>query len=296
MLVTEELIALRLAPTARGAGVLGLTVGIALIVNEGFLLILPLVLALFLWWFRSVRQGAVLEGAFLAGVTLGLAPVLLRNVVLGVPPLQLFVSSNVGIALFNASDSSRYFVDPPGLAATNPRSGRRAVSRNPVGLLELVSECRKPGDVLPPQECRCDRPVRSPRERELPLRGRQVSASRSAPTYAVLFPLGAVGLALAEAYGWLGRRRFVPVAAAGAAVLAIWLATRTLERNLVFGGEAPELFRYRPTEFLLGADVLRARGATPRRSPRSRADPTQPQHRGAVGGLAIRRAAAARQA
>jgi tetratricopeptide (TPR) repeat protein len=68
------------------------------------------------------------------------------------------------------------------------------------------------------------------------------------------------GVALARTARWLRVRRLRPLALAGGASLAIFLAGGALERRVVFGDRSPATARYRPNDFAIGAQVYAERG------------------------------------
>jgi hypothetical protein len=108
--VTLVIARLRKAPSARRAAAAGATVGLALLVNEGFLTLPPLAAAAVLPAFRGralLRSAA----AFALGMSVALAPVILRNVAVGAPPLKLAVTGGTVYTVFNAAQSSPYFFD-----------------------------------------------------------------------------------------------------------------------------------------------------------------------------------------
>src|SRR5262249_22256064 len=116
LLATWQLIGLRSRPSLARAGALGLTLGAALIINDGFSLFPALVLVLLACGVRDVT-GVVVLGAFLlAGMAIALSPVIVRNVLVGAPALALAATGSCVFAVFNASDSSPYFFTlPPSL-------------------------------------------------------------------------------------------------------------------------------------------------------------------------------------
>jgi hypothetical protein len=130
LLVTWRLVELRERLTARGAGLLGVIVGVALLLNEGFSTLPLLVVVAFAFWATSTSAWAVASVAFAAGLGLTLAPLVVRNVAVGAPPFAVAVTGAWVLALFNASDSDpstfgypqRSFV--PLMEAADGRVGR----------------------------------------------------------------------------------------------------------------------------------------------------------------------------
>ena len=109
LIATWQLLALHERPGPGRALGLGLIVGIAVLVNEGFLTVPPLIFVLLLVWFREPRRLAVLGGAFALGMAVAFVPVVVRNLVVGAPALKLAVTGSTVYAVFNAAGSSPYF-------------------------------------------------------------------------------------------------------------------------------------------------------------------------------------------
>ena len=111
LLATWQLIELHSAPTSRRALGLGLTAGACLLVNEGFLTMVPLLVVVLPLKQRGLRGGVAILGAFTLGLGAALAPVILRNVLVGAPPFQLAVTGSTVYAVFNASGTNPFFFE-----------------------------------------------------------------------------------------------------------------------------------------------------------------------------------------
>ncbi len=110
LLATWQLLRLQSQPTPAAACRVGLAAGLGLLFNEGFLSVPPLVLALIAWWKRATpRTAAVLGGAVVGGLTLMLLPLIIRNLIVGVSPLQLATTGATAWAIGNASDADPIF-------------------------------------------------------------------------------------------------------------------------------------------------------------------------------------------
>ena len=102
LVATLSFVDLAQAPTLRRAVVCGLWTAAALLVNEGFALAPFVGLALLPFWIRPLRDLFATAGAFACGVALGLLPLIVRNLLVGAPPLGLAVTGSVVYAVFNA--------------------------------------------------------------------------------------------------------------------------------------------------------------------------------------------------
>jgi len=226
LLVTSQLIALRLTPSLPRAGWLGLTVGAALLVNEGFLLLPVLVLGLIAWWVREVKRVAALGGGFLIGTFIALAPVILRNVLVGAPTFALAVTGSCIFAVFNAPDSNPFFFSiPPSLPHLLQTTGGRflplmqaCVASFSSPAAYLLFYLQKASGIVIPYE--------NPDNANFYYAALKNPLLRVLPDYGVLFPLAAVGLALA-----LRRReRLAPLLPVTIALFASIMLTLPLSR------------------------------------------------------------------
>lgn len=196
--VTWQLVELRARPTVGRASVLGLTLGVALLVNEGFLTLLPLVAVVLAWWLRDRRRLAAIAGALVLGVAGTLAPLVARNVAVGAPPLALAVTGSTVYAVFNAADSDPYFfrIDTPSLGSLLEQGGGNLLATlwaclrtfSHVGELFLFYVRKAAGLVVP---------FENPDNASFYYAALKDPLLTLLPTYALLFPLGVVGLVLA---------------------------------------------------------------------------------------------------
>ncbi len=109
LLATWLLLGLPARPTAGRAVGLGAVVGVAILVNEAFLTVPPLIALVVLVWFREPRRLAILLGGVALGMVVAGVPVVIRNVIVGAPALKLAVTGSTVYAVFNSAGSSPYF-------------------------------------------------------------------------------------------------------------------------------------------------------------------------------------------
>jgi len=109
LLVTDRLLAAADQPSlGMGLG-MGLAVAASIVVNEGMTPLLVLApLSLLLAGAAPRRAWRTYVGAAF-GVAAGVAPVIVRNLVVGAPPLQMAVTGTVVLAVFNSSTSDPLF-------------------------------------------------------------------------------------------------------------------------------------------------------------------------------------------
>jgi len=226
LLATWQLIGLQSKPSPLRAGVLGLTLGVALVVNEGFSLLPPLALVLLACWVRRIKRVALLSGCVLVGMVIALSPVIVRNVLVGAPPLALAVTGSCVFAVFNASDSSPYFFYLP---ASLPRlleaSGGKLVPTLQACLASFSGPAswflfylRKAAGTVIPYE--------NPDNVNYYYAALKSPILQVLPAYGLLLPLAAVGLVLAL------RRptRLAPLVPATGALFVSIMLTQPLSR------------------------------------------------------------------
>lgn len=109
LLVTWCLLRVQEQPTWPRAGVLGLLVGVSVLLNESFMMLVLLVPLVVVLWAPSLSRGVVAAGVVLAGVAVALAPLVARNIAVGAPPLAIATQSGLVFAFSNASDSNPSF-------------------------------------------------------------------------------------------------------------------------------------------------------------------------------------------
>jgi len=197
LLVTWQLIVFRSDPSPLRAGAVGLALGAALLVNEGFLLLPMLTLGLLGVWVRRPMRVVALSGAVVAGMAVALSPLIVRNVLVGAPPLALAVTGSSIFAVFNSADSSPYIL-------SFPRSVSQLLEASGGRFLPLVRAClatfsgfgsyllfylRKATGFVVPYE--------NPDNVNYYYAALKSPVLEVLPGYGVLFPLAAVGLALA---------------------------------------------------------------------------------------------------
>jgi tetratricopeptide (TPR) repeat protein len=219
LLISWQLIRLQRRPTSWGGGVLGFTVGLALVFHEGFATLPALTLAMIVWLVRDRRRVAVVAGTFALGCGLAFAPVIVRNLIVGVPPFQLAVTGAHVLATCNAGDTDPVFFQPPApsfLPLMNASGGKLLNEIVPclrtfggVGAFLAFYLRRAAGLVVP---------FENPDNANFYYAALKSPLLGLLPTFALLFPIGVVGVALA------GRRskRLAPVLPA---LLALLVAT-----------------------------------------------------------------------
>lgn len=202
LLITWQLVKLRRVPTPGAAAILGGIVGAALLINEGFLPLPVLVLAVVFSWVHRLRRFAVLTAAFGAGLAVAVSPLVVRNWLVGAPALQFAVSGGYGYALWNAADSEPlFFPAPPAsflpLMATTDGRFSKAVwgclrSFPSAGEFLRLYLRRVTGLVVP---------LEIPDNVNFYYAALKDPLLRPLPTYALVFPLIVIGL-------YLGARRY----------------------------------------------------------------------------------------
>lgn len=105
LLVTDRLLAFVGQPSTARAGLVGLSVAAAIVVNEAMTPLALLAPLAFLC--AGPARGRVLKSCagFAAGALAGLLPVVIRNLMVGAPPLQIAVTGSVVLAVFNSATS-----------------------------------------------------------------------------------------------------------------------------------------------------------------------------------------------
>jgi tetratricopeptide (TPR) repeat protein len=205
LLVAWQLAALRDKPTARGALWLGITVGASLLVNEGFVILLSLIVVPVALARRDRRRQAVLAAAFALGLAGALAPIGLRNVAVGAPPFKIAVTGSTVYAVFNSAGTSPYFFEArqasfiPVLLQSGGDLGRTmwACLRSFSGPGEILGfYLRKATGLAIPFE--------NPDNANFYYACLKDPVLAALPGHAVLFPLGLVGL-------WVAARRRMAV-------------------------------------------------------------------------------------
>jgi hypothetical protein len=228
LLVCRQLVSLRARPGPPAAAGLGLFTALALLVNEGFLVLPPLLLLYMAIALRGVRGGWTRAGGFLLGLGAGLLPVVLRNVWVGAPPWKLAVTGSTVYAVFNSGQSSPYFFEVPSSLSVMEAGGdsllatMAACLRSFAGPLDVVLfYAQKAVGLVVPFENPDNFNFYYARLRD-PL----LAVS---PGYEWLFPLTVLGLGL----GWPRIRRLAPLVPVALSLLASMLLTLPLSRYRV---------------------------------------------------------------
>lgn len=227
---TSSLMRLASEASPRRAAAAGAWVAAALLVNEGFSLVPVLLLACLPFWLRPARRLAQGTAALLGGLAAGLLPLVLRNLAVGVQPLQLAVTGSIVYAVFNAHGAS------PWAFEIRPRILVPLMSQAGAGLLPMAAACLRSFPDLPSLAAfYAERllgllaPFENPDNANFYYAAIVDPWLGFLPAHGTLLPLGATGLALAR------RRpsRLLPMLPFGFALLAAILLTTTLSRYRV---------------------------------------------------------------
>ena len=228
LLVTDRLLACARRPTLARAGFAGISVAAAIVINEAMtplLVLAPLALLA-----GGVERGRVLRAwaGFAVGALAGLAPVVLRNLMVGAPPFQIAVTGSVVLAVFNSASSDpllfsarpENFAPVMDLAGANVLQTLLACARSFAGLSDWASfYALKLAGLVAPFE--------NPDNVNFYYVALVNPWLGLLPAYGVLLPLALVGAVLA----WTGRRAswwcWVP---SPLALLAAMLLTMPLSR------------------------------------------------------------------
>jgi 4-amino-4-deoxy-L-arabinose transferase-like glycosyltransferase len=230
LLATELLARLRERPSPIGAGLVGAATALALLLNEGFGPVPPLILLTIMAWFGAGRRCFALGLGFLGGLALGLAPVVVRNAIVGAPPLQLAVTGSTVYAVFNSAGANPYAFDirpqtvAPIIAAGGGRLAATALAclrSFPSPGAVLLFYARKAAGLLIPFE--------NPDNANFYYVALKDPLLARLPGYGTLLPLAIVGFVLARRR-W---RELGALAPFSLALLASILLTVTLSRYRV---------------------------------------------------------------
>jgi len=137
LLVTDRLLAFARGPSTGRAGLAGLSVAVAIVINEAMT---PLaVLAPLAFLSAGQARGRVLKSwaGFAGGALAGLAPVVVRNLMMGVPPFQIAVTGTVVLAVFNSASSD------PLLFSARPENFAPVMNLAGVSLFETLLACAR---------------------------------------------------------------------------------------------------------------------------------------------------------
>lgn len=224
LLATRQLIEVRRTGSPRRGVALGLLLGASILVNEAFVTALPMALLALEPW-RPLRWRPCL--AALAGTAASLTPLVLRNVVVGAPPLKLAVTGSTVYAVFNSAASSPYFFEAraaafvPVMAESGASLGRTVVAcfrTFPGPVAAVLFYLKKASGLVIPFE--------NPDNVNIYYAALKDPLLALLPGYALLFPLAVVGLC------WAARRwrDLVPLAPYSLSLLFSILVALPLSR------------------------------------------------------------------
>jgi 4-amino-4-deoxy-L-arabinose transferase-like glycosyltransferase len=194
---TWQLISFLRVPSLHRALVVGLVLGASLVVNEGFVTVVPLALLVLLFRRPAGRCTFTSMTMLLVGMMISLSPVAVRNLLVGVWPLKLAVTGSVAYATCNTAGSSPYFftVDPeayvPAMRAGDGRLLATAVAclRSFRGPTEVAAfYLHKAAGLAIPFE--------SPDNANFYYAALHDPLLRLLPNYTLVFPLSVIGLTL----------------------------------------------------------------------------------------------------
>lgn len=226
LVVTWGLLRLREGPSTPRAVGLGAAVGLAMLVNEGFS-ILSVVMLAFLPWRDPRAHWLRLLGGFAGGIVLALSPLIVRNVLVGAPPLSLAVTGGTVYAVFNSAGADPFFFEtrPAAVGPLLERSGGAVLPTaiaclrsfsGPVELLRLY--LGKLVALVVPFE--------GPDNANFYYAALRDPLLRALPAYGVVFALAVVGLAMARSR-WRAALIWLPV---GLTILVSLFLTLPLSR------------------------------------------------------------------
>lgn len=228
LLGTWQAMRVREAPTPARALVLGLVLGGGILVNEGFAMVPPLVLLLLLFWLGDARRFLRVAAMAGVGVALALAPVVVRNLIVGAPALKLAVTGGTVYAVFNSAGSNPYFFDVGRSASFVP-----AIRAGDGGLGATMAACLRsfagPGDVVlfyARKALGLVIPFENSDNANFYYAALRSPILRVLPGYALLLPLAAIGAVLA----FRRARAFLSLAPFAVALLFSIMITLPLSR------------------------------------------------------------------
>ena len=137
LLVTDRLLAFADRPSTAQAGLVGLSVAAAIVVNEAMT---PLVLLAPLAFLSAgLARGRLLSACagFAAGALAGLLPLMIRNLMVGAPPFQIAVTGSVVLAVFNSASSD------PLLFSARPENFAPVMDLGGASLFETLLACAR---------------------------------------------------------------------------------------------------------------------------------------------------------
>ena len=137
LFVTDRLLAFTRRPSTVQAAWAGLSVAAAIVINEAMTPLL--VLAPMALLATGKARGRVLRiwAAFAAGALAGVAPVVLRNLMVGAPPFQIAVTGSVVLAVFNSASSD------PLVFSARPENFAPVMNLAGASVLETLLACAR---------------------------------------------------------------------------------------------------------------------------------------------------------
>ena len=137
LLVTDRLLVFSRRPSAAQAALVGLSVAVAIVINEAMTPLVILVPLVFLFARPSRDRAFKACAGFAAGTLAGLAPVVVRNLLVGAPPLQIAVTGSVVLAVFNSASSD------PLLFSARPENFAPVMDLAGASLLQTLLACAR---------------------------------------------------------------------------------------------------------------------------------------------------------
>lgn len=227
---TAGLLRLAEAPSPRSAFASGLWLSLALLANEGFAPVPLLVLACLPFWMRGAT--ALLRGcvALLCGLALGCLPLVVRNLMVGAPPLGLAVTGSIVYAVFNAHGASpwAFEIHPQQLAPLMAEAGA-GLPRMALACLRTFPDAASLASFYGERVLGLLAPFENPDNANFYYAALVSPLLRFLPGYGSLLPLAALGAGLAIPR----RARLLPLLPFALALLASIMMTTTLSRYRV---------------------------------------------------------------
>jgi hypothetical protein len=137
LLVTDRLLVFSHRPSAAQAALAGLSVAVAIVINEAMTPLVILAPLAFLLAGPPRDRALKACGGFAAGTLAGLAPVVIRNLVVGAPPFQIAVTGTVVLAVFNSASSD------PLLFSARPENFAPVMNLAGVSVFQTLLACAR---------------------------------------------------------------------------------------------------------------------------------------------------------
>jgi len=206
LLGTLQLIGLLDHPTLLRALTTGLTLGATLVVNEGFLIVPALALLLLTCRMATNRRTVVCAATLSLGIALSLAPVAIRNVLVGVSPLKLAVTGSTVYAVFNSAGSNPYFFEAePSTFVPTLRAGEGRLLATALACVKSFAGPAEVGLFYLKKASGLAIPFENPDNANFYYAALKDPLLRLLPNYSLLLPLSVIGfiLALKQWRDWL---------------------------------------------------------------------------------------------